>query len=286
MRVVRAKKLRNVSTENSKIKKFWGKNYKKCQYWAMTFYSYRKEMRVHQVLDSCGFHWCGFHSCAVSKRTQNIQLDHEDYFFTHALYIQMMLIPSHMPYKFRWCWFYHLSPNFWLFSDLAVTFFGINFLILNSCDFGSSIFSLDPKNAPSKDLVYQNWSFEASMELRIKVQNLAFENSKSILSKKYLMIVWGKMASVQCHTTLLWCFYGNVDEGSLLTVYTSIVYWLCMLKSLLEKSRRKYRKWRTLENHIQHNKSKDSSPKIQNFFTITTFWKTQKLTTVLEIHKH
>ena len=46
MRVVRAENLRNVSSEIFCVKEFWGKNYKKCQYWAMTFFAYRKEMSV------------------------------------------------------------------------------------------------------------------------------------------------------------------------------------------------------------------------------------------------
>ena len=46
MRVVRAENLRNVSTEIFCVKEFWGKNYKKCQYWVMTFFAYRKEMSV------------------------------------------------------------------------------------------------------------------------------------------------------------------------------------------------------------------------------------------------
>ena len=29
-------------------------------------------MYIHQVLDSCGFHWCGFHLCAISKHPINI----------------------------------------------------------------------------------------------------------------------------------------------------------------------------------------------------------------------
>ena len=49
MGLVRTKKLRNVSTDDSKIKKFWGKNCKKCQHWALTFF-YRKKMRVPELL--------------------------------------------------------------------------------------------------------------------------------------------------------------------------------------------------------------------------------------------
>ena len=48
---------------------------------------------IHQVLDSCGFHWCGFHSCAVSKHYLNIEL--------------MRTIPSLVRFIFRWCGFLH-----------------------------------------------------------------------------------------------------------------------------------------------------------------------------------
>ena len=46
MWVVRAENLRNVSSEMFCVKEFWGKNDKKCQYWAMTFFAYMEEMRV------------------------------------------------------------------------------------------------------------------------------------------------------------------------------------------------------------------------------------------------
>ena len=46
MRVLRTENLRNVSTEILRVKEFWGENYKECQYWAMTFFAYRKELRV------------------------------------------------------------------------------------------------------------------------------------------------------------------------------------------------------------------------------------------------
>ena len=52
MPVVRAENLRNVSAEIFCVKQFWGKNYKKCQYWAITFFSYRKEMRVFKAFQN------------------------------------------------------------------------------------------------------------------------------------------------------------------------------------------------------------------------------------------
>ena len=48
MRVLRTENLRNASTEIFCVKEFWGKKYKKCQYWAVTFFAYRKEMRVYR----------------------------------------------------------------------------------------------------------------------------------------------------------------------------------------------------------------------------------------------